>query len=129
MAHIEEQALTEGRKRGLGTFGGVKCRFTRAGEAHGSTAIDDCGHHPVVRDMVIAVVQPHEPAPGPEWKVVAFLALLAIALIVAFNAWVVPHLTWVQERDPRCIYGTVFCRPAIDGPSEAPEPPTDSKLN
>jgi UDP-N-acetylmuramate--alanine ligase len=55
----------------LGTFRGVKRRFTRAGEAGGITVIDDYGHHPVeiaavlkaarqagARE-VVAVVQPH----------------------------------------------------------------------
>jgi len=55
----------------LGTFSGVKRRFTKTGEANGITVIDDYGHHPVeiaavlsaARDaspgQVIAVVQPH----------------------------------------------------------------------
>jgi UDP-N-acetylmuramate--alanine ligase len=58
-------------RRGLGSFSGVKRRFTRTGEAHGVTVIDDYGHHPVeiaavlraarttARGKVIAVVQPH----------------------------------------------------------------------
>jgi len=55
----------------LSKFGGVKRRFTKAGEWNGVTIIDDYGHHPVeiaavlkaARDVtkgqVIAVVQPH----------------------------------------------------------------------
>jgi UDP-N-acetylmuramate--alanine ligase len=55
----------------LAKFGGVKRRFTKAGEWNGATIIDDYGHHPVeiaavlkaARDVakgrVIAVVQPH----------------------------------------------------------------------
>jgi len=55
----------------MATFGGVKRRFTRTGEAGGITVIDDYGHHPVeiaavlkaargsTNGKVIAVVQPH----------------------------------------------------------------------
>jgi UDP-N-acetylmuramate--alanine ligase len=58
-------------RKALGTFKGVKRRFTRTGEALGITVIDDYGHHPVEiaavlkaaraasRGGVIAVVQPH----------------------------------------------------------------------
>jgi UDP-N-acetylmuramate--alanine ligase len=60
--------------KALQAFGGVKRRFTKTGEAHGVTVIDDYGHHPVeiaatlssarqaVEESggrVIAVVQPH----------------------------------------------------------------------
>lgn len=60
--------------KALRAFGGVKRRFTKTGEAHGVTVIDDYGHHPVeiaatlssarqaVEESggrVIAVVQPH----------------------------------------------------------------------
>jgi len=54
------------------SFQGVKRRFTKTGEAHGVTVIDDYGHHPVEiaavltaartaagDGQVIAVVQPH----------------------------------------------------------------------
>ncbi|MBL8675519.1 MAG: UDP-N-acetylmuramate--L-alanine ligase, partial [Rhodospirillales bacterium] len=34
-------------RRALANFSGVKRRFTRTGEAHGITVIDDYGHHPV----------------------------------------------------------------------------------
>ena len=61
-------------KKGLGSFTGVKRRFTKTGEANGVTVIDDYAHHPVeietvlktARMMVaekggrvIAVMQPH----------------------------------------------------------------------
>ena len=62
----------EGIAAGLAGFGGVKRRFTPAGEWNGVRFIDDYGHHPVeiaavlkaARDLqgegrVIAVVQPH----------------------------------------------------------------------
>ncbi|HVM78130.1 MAG TPA: UDP-N-acetylmuramate--L-alanine ligase [Stellaceae bacterium] len=55
----------------LASFKGVKRRFTKTGESHGITVIDDYGHHPVeiaavlraaraaTSGAVIAVVQPH----------------------------------------------------------------------
>jgi UDP-N-acetylmuramate--alanine ligase len=58
-------------RKALGGFSGVKRRFTKTGEAHGITIIDDYGHHPVeiaavmkaarsaTAGKVIAVVQPH----------------------------------------------------------------------
>jgi UDP-N-acetylmuramate--alanine ligase len=58
-------------REALAGFKGVKRRFTKVGEAHGITVIDDYAHHPVeiaavlsaARDAtagsVIAVVQPH----------------------------------------------------------------------
>jgi len=58
-------------RKALAGFGGVKRRFTRAGEWNGVTIIDDYGHHPVeiaavlkaaresTNGQVIAVVQPH----------------------------------------------------------------------
>ncbi|CAA7622555.1 UDP-N-acetylmuramate:L-alanine ligase [Candidatus Terasakiella magnetica] len=58
-------------KKALGSFAGVKRRFTKTGEAKGVTVIDDYGHHPVeiaavlraarsaTTGAVIAVVQPH----------------------------------------------------------------------
>src|SRR4051812_36150296 len=58
-------------RKALAGFGGVKRRFTRAGEWNGVTIIDDYGHHPVeiaavlkaaresTKGQVIAVVQPH----------------------------------------------------------------------
>jgi UDP-N-acetylmuramate--alanine ligase len=60
-------------RRAVGSFGGVKRRFTKTGEAHGITVIDDYGHHPVEiavtlraarqayggSGRVVAVMQPH----------------------------------------------------------------------
>ena len=58
-------------RAGLGSFKGVKRRFTKTGEAGGITVIDDYGHHPVeiaavlkaarqaTKGRVVAVVQPH----------------------------------------------------------------------
>jgi UDP-N-acetylmuramate--alanine ligase len=58
-------------KQALATFKGVKRRFTKVGEAHGVSVIDDYAHHPVEIAAVlkaargaskgrnIAVVQPH----------------------------------------------------------------------
>ena len=64
---ISDEALADG----LGSFAGVKRRFTRTGEVGGVTVIDDYGHHPVeisavlkasreaFQGKIIAVVQPH----------------------------------------------------------------------
>src|SRR5215203_2370951 len=64
---IPDEAIHEA----LASFGGVKRRFTRAGEWNGVIIIDDYGHHPVeiaavlkaaresTEGQVIAVVQPH----------------------------------------------------------------------
>lgn len=64
----------ETMKKAMSNFGGVKRRFTKTGEAHGVTIIDDYAHHPVEIDVVlktarsavaesggqvIAVMQPH----------------------------------------------------------------------
>ena len=61
----------EAIRKALAGFGGVRRRFTRAGEWNGITIIDDYGHHPVeiaavlraaresINGQVIAVVQPH----------------------------------------------------------------------
>ena len=58
-------------REALGTFGGVKRRFTKIGEWNGAVIIDDYGHHPVeiaavlraaresAKGRVIAVMQPH----------------------------------------------------------------------
>jgi UDP-N-acetylmuramate--alanine ligase len=60
-------------RRSLATFAGIKRRFTKTGEAHGITVIDDYGHHPVEiaatlraarqayggSGRVVAVMQPH----------------------------------------------------------------------
>jgi UDP-N-acetylmuramate--alanine ligase len=65
---IDEQVM----RKALASFGGVKRRFTKTGEAGGVTVIDDYGHHPVEiaavlkaaraaypSGQIIAVVQPH----------------------------------------------------------------------
>lgn len=61
-------------KKALASFAGVKRRFTKTGEVHGITIIDDYAHHPVEIDTVlktartvtgsegkkiIAIMQPH----------------------------------------------------------------------
>lgn len=59
-------------RQALASFAGVKRRFTKTGESHGITVIDDYGHHPVEvaavlsaaraasgDGRVIAVMQPH----------------------------------------------------------------------
>src|SRR6476646_8472491 len=58
-------------RKALGSFGGVKRRFTRTGAWNGVTIFDDYGHHPIeiaavlkaarasTPGQVIAVVQPH----------------------------------------------------------------------
>jgi UDP-N-acetylmuramate--alanine ligase len=58
-------------RKAIGSFGGVKRRFTRTGEWNGAQIFDDYGHHPVeiaavlraarasTKTQVIAVVQPH----------------------------------------------------------------------
>ena len=61
-------------KKGLAAFTGVKRRFTKTGESHGVTIIDDYAHHPIEIETilktartavaannakVIAVMQPH----------------------------------------------------------------------
>lgn len=61
-------------KKGLNSFTGVKRRFTKTGETHGVTIIDDYAHHPIEIETVlktartavaendakvIAVMQPH----------------------------------------------------------------------
>src|SRR5262249_51169681 len=58
-------------KNAIGSFGGVRRRFTRTGEWNGIPIIDDYGHHPVeiaavlraaresAKGQVIAVMQPH----------------------------------------------------------------------
>ena len=72
IAIAREMSLDEATIRsGLGTFKGVKRRFTKTGVVDGITVIDDYGHHPVeitavlrsaraaYQGRVIAVVQPH----------------------------------------------------------------------
>ena len=69
-ARAEDFRTTRSARR-WPAFGGVRRRFTRAGEWNGVTIIDDYGHHPVeiaavlkaaresTKGQVIAVVQPH----------------------------------------------------------------------
>ena len=72
IAVAEEMGLPDEVVRtALASFKGVKRRFTKTGESHGVTVIDDYGHHPVeiaavlraaraaTAGSVIAVVQPH----------------------------------------------------------------------
>lgn len=72
IAVARELGLSEQQVRaGLKGFGGVKRRFSKAGEWNGVTIIDDYGHHPVEISAVLkaarqvcdgkihAVVQPH----------------------------------------------------------------------
>ena len=74
IAVAQEMGLSDDTiRRALGSFAGVKRRFTKTGEAHGITVIDDYGHHPVEisavlraarqayggSGRVIAVMQPH----------------------------------------------------------------------
>ena len=72
VAVAEEMGLGEDVIRtAFAGFKGVKRRFTKTGEAHGITVIDDYGHHPVeiaavlhaargaTAGSIIAVVQPH----------------------------------------------------------------------
>src|SRR6185312_806509 len=72
IAVARELGLTDDMiRKALANFGGVRRRFTRAGEWNGVAIIDDYGHHPVeiaavlraaresTKGQVIAVVQPH----------------------------------------------------------------------
>jgi UDP-N-acetylmuramate--alanine ligase len=72
IAVAHELGIADDTIRGaLAGFGGVRRRFTRAGEWNGIAIIDDYGHHPVeiaavlraaresTRGQVIAVMQPH----------------------------------------------------------------------
>jgi UDP-N-acetylmuramate--alanine ligase len=64
---LEDNVIREG----LASFGGVKRRFTKVGDAGGVTVIDDYAHHPVeiaavlgaareaFAGKVVAVIQPH----------------------------------------------------------------------
>ena len=44
-------------RRALASFGGVKRRFTKTGEAHGITVIDDYGHHPAEMAATLAAAR------------------------------------------------------------------------
>jgi UDP-N-acetylmuramate--alanine ligase len=68
---LELDASEDDMRVALGSFAGVKRRFTKAGEANGVTIVDDYAHHPVeieavfkaARDAcdgrIFAVIQPH----------------------------------------------------------------------
>jgi len=57
-------------RRGLASFAGVKRRFTKIGEAHGITVIDDYGHHPV---EIAAVLRAARQAYGGSGRVIAVM--------------------------------------------------------
>jgi UDP-N-acetylmuramate--alanine ligase len=57
-------------RRALATFAGVKRRFTKTGEAHGITVIDDYGHHPV---EIAAVLRAARQAYGGSGRVIAVM--------------------------------------------------------
>src|ERR1700736_4864870 len=57
-------------RRALGSFAGVKRRFTKTGEAHGITVIDDYGHHPV---EIAAVLRAARQAYGGSGRVIAVM--------------------------------------------------------
>ena len=57
-------------RRALASFAGVKRRFTKTGEAHGITVIDDYGHHPV---EIAAVLRAARQAYGGSGRVIAVM--------------------------------------------------------
>ena len=57
-------------RQGLASFAGVKRRFTKTGEAHGITVIDDYGHHPV---EIAAVLRAARQAYGGSGRVIAVM--------------------------------------------------------
>ena len=57
-------------RHALTTFSGVKRRFTKTGEAHGITVIDDYGHHPV---EIAAVLRAARQAYGGSGRVIAVM--------------------------------------------------------
>ncbi|MBS0540906.1 MAG: UDP-N-acetylmuramate--L-alanine ligase [Proteobacteria bacterium] len=57
-------------RQALSSFAGVKRRFTKTGEAHGITVIDDYGHHPV---EIAAVLRAARQAYGGSGKVIAVM--------------------------------------------------------
>ncbi|MBS0518704.1 MAG: UDP-N-acetylmuramate--L-alanine ligase [Proteobacteria bacterium] len=57
-------------RRALASFSGVKRRFTKTGEAHGITVIDDYGHHPV---EIAAVLRAARQAYGGSGRVIAVM--------------------------------------------------------
>ncbi|MBV8392618.1 MAG: UDP-N-acetylmuramate--L-alanine ligase, partial [Alphaproteobacteria bacterium] len=64
IAVAQEMGLSdEVIRTALASFSGVKRRFTKTGEAHGITVIDDYGHHPV---EIAATLRAASVALGPE---------------------------------------------------------------
>jgi UDP-N-acetylmuramate--alanine ligase len=57
-------------RHALANFSGVKRRFTKTGEAHGITVIDDYGHHPV---EIAAVLRAARQAYGGSGRVIAVM--------------------------------------------------------
>jgi UDP-N-acetylmuramate--alanine ligase len=71
IAVAQEMGLPDETIRGaLAGFAGVKRRFTKTGEAHGITVIDDYGHHPV---EIAAVLRAARQAYGGTGKVIAVM--------------------------------------------------------
>jgi UDP-N-acetylmuramate--alanine ligase len=71
IAVAQEMGLPDDTIRSaLGSFAGVKRRFTKTGEAHGITVIDDYGHHPV---EIAAVLRAARQAYGGSGKVIAVM--------------------------------------------------------
>ncbi len=71
IAVAQEMGLADDTiRRALSSFSGVKRRFTRTGEAHGITVIDDYGHHPV---EIAAVLRAARQAYGGSGRVIAVM--------------------------------------------------------
>jgi UDP-N-acetylmuramate--alanine ligase len=71
IAVAQEMGLPDDTIRtALASFAGVKRRFTKTGEAHGITVIDDYGHHPV---EIAAVLRAARQAYGGSGKVIAVM--------------------------------------------------------
>jgi UDP-N-acetylmuramate--alanine ligase len=71
IAVAQEMGLPDDTIRNaLASFAGVKRRFTKTGEAHGITVIDDYGHHPV---EIAAVLRAARQAYGGSGKVIAVM--------------------------------------------------------
>ncbi len=71
IAVAQEMGLPDDTIRNaLASFAGVKRRFTKTGEAHGITVIDDYGHHPV---EIAAVLRAARQAYGGSGRVIAVM--------------------------------------------------------
>src|SRR6185437_5286964 len=71
IAVAQEMGLPDDTIRhALSSFSGVKRRFTKTGEAHGITVIDDSGHHPV---EIAAVLRAARQAYGGSGRVIAVM--------------------------------------------------------